>query len=105
LIYTETGQVCVVLTNPDRPRWTSAPTDEQVRAAFDGMVAYCGAYEVNAAEGYMVHHVEVDREPNLVGSKRKRYFSLSGNRLVLRPAPPLPPGVREWTVVWERVQE
>jgi hypothetical protein len=95
----------VVLTNPDRPRWTSAPTDAQVRAAFDGMVAYCGAYDVNAAEGYVVHHIEVDREPNLAGSERKRYFSLSGNRLVLRPAPPLPPGVREWTVVWERVQK
>ena len=106
LIYTETGNVCVVIVNSDRPRWTTAsPTDAQARAAFDGMVAYCGTFEVNAADGTVVHHIEMDREPHVAGSDRRRYFSISGNRLVLRPAPPLPPGVREWTVVWERVQK
>ena len=104
LIYTETGQMCAVIANPDRPRWRSAsPTDAEVRAAFEGLVAYCGSYEVNVLDGYVVHHIEMDREPNLAGSDRKRYFSISGNRLVLRPAPPLPPGVREWAIVWERV--
>ncbi len=105
IMYGETGRMCAVLANPDRPKWKSetAPLEAEVRAAFDGLVAYCGTYEVNEAEGYVVHHIEIDRVPNLAGTDRKRYFALSGGRLVLRPTPPLPAGVQEWTVEWERV--
>ena len=105
MMYSETGRMCAVLANPDRPRWKSvaAPAEAELRAAFDGLVAYCGTYEVNEAEGYVVHHIELDRVPNLAGTDRKRYYTLSGSRLVLRPAPPLPAGVKEWTVEWERV--
>lgn len=105
LMYSETGRMCAVLANPDRPKWKSeiAPVEAELRAAFDGLVAYCGTYEVHETEGYVVHHIEMDRVPNLAGTDRKRYFTLSGSRLVLRPAPPLPAGVKEWTVEWERV--
>jgi Lipocalin-like domain len=105
LMYSETGRVCVVLANSDRPKWKSEtdPKDSELRSAFDGLVAYCGTYEVNETEGSVVHHVEMDRVPNMAGKDRKRYYSLSGNKLVLRAAPPLPAGVREWTITWERV--
>ena len=105
LMYSETGRMCAVLANPDRPRWKSeaAQAEAELRAAFDGLVAYCGTYEVREAEGYVVHHIELDRVPNLAGTDRKRFFTLSGSRLVLRPAPPLPAGVKEWAVEWERV--
>lgn len=105
LIYSETGRMCALLANPDRPKWKSqtAPVEAELRTAFAGLVAYCGIYEVHEAEGYVVHHIEVDKVPNLAGTDRKRYFTLSGSRLVLRPAPPLPAGVKEWTVEWERV--
>ena len=106
LVYTESGRVCVVVGNPERSRWTSvqAPTEAEVRNAFDGLVAYGGTFEVNESERYVVHHIEVDRVPNLTGTDRKRFCSLSGNRLVLSAAPPLPAGVKEWTIVWERVR-
>jgi hypothetical protein len=106
LIYAESGRVCVVVGNPERARWASvqAPTDAEVRNAFDGLVAYAGTFEVNESERYVVHHIEVDRVPNLAGTDRKRFCSVSGNRLVLNAAPPLPDGVREWTIVWERVR-
>ena len=105
LIYTDTGQVGVVVNNPERARWASvqAPTEADLRNAFDGLVAYGGTFEVNEAERYVVHHIEVDRVPNLTGTERKRFCSFSGNRLVLRAAPPLPADVKEWTIVWERV--
>ena len=105
LIYTDTGQVCVVVNNPERSRWASvqAPTEPELRNAFDGLVAYGGTFEVNEAGRYVVHHIEVDRVPNLTGTDRKRFCSISGNRLVLRAAPPLPTDVKEWTIVWERV--
>ncbi len=105
LIYTETGQVCVVVGNPERSRWASAqaPTDKELRNAFDGLVAYAGTFEVNEAERYVVHHIEVDRMPNATGTARKRFCSISGNRLTLRAAPPLAGDVTDWTIVWERV--
>jgi hypothetical protein len=107
LMYSETGRMCAVLANPDRPKWKSetAPVEAELRSAFEGLVAYCGTYEVNEAEGYVVHHIELDRVPNLAGTDRKRHFTLSGRRLVLRPAPPLPAGVKEWIVEWERVEQ
>lgn len=103
-MYSDTGRMCAVLADPDRSKWVSeaTPSDAEVRAAFDGLVAYCGTFDVNEAEGYVVHHIEMDGVPNLAGTDRKRYFVLSGNRLVLRPVP-LPTGVQEWTVEWERV--
>jgi hypothetical protein len=105
LIYTESGRVCVVVGNPERSRWVSvqAPTEAEVHNAFDGLVAYAGTFEVNEAERYVVHHIEVDRVPNLSGADRKRFCSFSANQLVLRAAPPLPKDVTEWTIVWERV--
>src|SRR3974377_2208600 len=39
LVYTQGGQVCFVVGNPDRSRWASlqAPTDEDLRKAFEGL--------------------------------------------------------------------
>jgi hypothetical protein len=106
IMYSETGRMCAVLANPDRPKWKAetAPLEAEVRTAFDGLVAYCGTFEVNEAEGLVVHHIEMDRVPNLSGTDRKRYVALVGGRLVLRPTP-LPAGVQEWTVEWERVSK
>lgn len=105
LIYTKTGQVCVVVGNSERPRWQSpqTPTEGEVRNAFDGFTAYAGTFQVNEAERSVVHHIEIDRVPNSVGAERKRFCSLAGNRLTLKAAPPLPAGVQEWSIVWERV--
>jgi hypothetical protein len=105
LIYTQTGQVCVVVGNSERPRWKSlaAPTEAEVRSAFDGLTAYAGTFQVNEAEHSVVHHIEIDRVPNSVGAERKRFCTISGGRLTLKAAPPLPAGVQEWTIVWERV--
>ena len=104
VMYSDTGRVCAFLSNPDRPKWKSqnAPSEAELRAALDGMVAYCGSYEVNETDGYILHHVEMDKVPNVAGTDRKRYFTLSGNRLVLRPSS-LPEGIKEWTIEWERV--
>lgn len=106
IIYTATGQVCALLGNRDRPRWAvdGEPTAAEALAIPANMVAYCGTYTVDEAGGFVVHHVQIDLSPNRVGTDRKRFFSISGDRLVLRPAPPLPDGVREWTVTWERVR-
>jgi hypothetical protein len=40
-----------------------------VRSAFDGLVAYCGTYEVNENDGYIIHYVQMDRVPNAGGHR------------------------------------
>ena len=67
------------------------------------MVAYCGTYTVDEVAEVVIHHVEIDLSPNHVGIDRKRRFKLSGDRLELHPTP-LPAGMRDWTVAWERVR-
>jgi len=106
IIYTPTGQVCTQLGNSERPRWATDgnPTAAEALAIPANMVAYCGTYSLDEAGGFVVHHVQIDLSPNRIGTDRKRFFSIQGDRLVLRPAPPLPEGVREWTITWERVR-
>jgi hypothetical protein len=106
IIYTATGQVCALLGNSERPAWVDGdrPTAAEASVIPGNMVAYCGTYTVDEAGGFVVHHVELDISPNRVGTDRKRFFTISGDRLVLRPAPPLPRGVQDWTVTWQRVR-
>jgi hypothetical protein len=104
LMYGSTGRMCVILVNPDRPSWSSEdePTPDEIKSAIDGFVAYYGSYEVNESEGFVLHHIEAHIVPNWVGADQKRYFDLSGNRLTLKVAPPLPKGVVEYKFNWER---
>ena len=106
IIYTPTGQVCAMLGNSARARWIvgDRPTAAEALAIPGNMVAYCGTYTVDVAGGFVLHRVELDLSPNRSGTDRKRFFTISGDRLVLRPAPPLPEGVQDWTVTWQRVR-
>ncbi len=106
LMYSDAKRMCAVLMNPARPQWVvpSNPTEQEVRSAMNGLVAYCGTYDVDAGEGSVVHHVELDTVPNTIGTDRKRFFTITGNRLVLRLAPPLPEGVLESSLTRERVK-
>jgi hypothetical protein len=105
LIYSESGRMCAMLMDPSRVPWKAedSPTEAELRSTFEHFVAYCGRYEVSEKERAVIHHVEMDLTPNSAGSDRKRYAVLEGNRLELRPAEPLPPGVVEYTLTWERV--
>jgi Lipocalin-like domain len=105
ILYGDTGRLCVVNIDPSRAKWVneSAPTDAELRSAMKGLIAYAGRYEVHPADGYVIHHIEVDAVPNRVGSSQKRFFEFTGNRLILRPAPPHPPGIVDYLITWERV--
>jgi hypothetical protein len=112
IIYTDTGHMCYVLMNPNRPKWKSgtAPTPDEAVSGMGSNTefgAYCSSVEVHAKEGFVLHHVEIERVPNNVGTTRKRWFAFEGrNRMSLRIDPPeLPSGVVENTLMWERVQK
>lgn len=106
MIYSDANRMCAQFTNPSRPAWKSVaePTHEELRSMIDFMGAYCARYEVNVKEGYVLHHVEIDRVPNLSTGTRKRYFKLDGDRLVLTADPP-PQGTAGLTITWQRVRE
>lgn len=106
LIYSDTGHMCFVGMTPNRPRWKSpfAPTPkEALSATYPGAEGYCSTVEIHAKEGFVIHHIEIDTVPNVVGTDRKRWFTFEGpNRVSLRTDPP-PPGTVESTLIWERV--
>ena len=107
IVYGDTGRMCAMLVDPHRPKWASAtaPTPTEAVAALEAMFSYCGTYEVNARDGFVVHHVEIDKSPNNVGLHRKRRFTFEGtNRLTLRVEQPELPGITASTLVWERVE-
>ena len=109
LIYTDNGHMCYVAMNAQRPKWSSgaSPTPDEIVKSFNGFYAYCGAVEVHARAGFILHHVDIDKSPNFVGQTRKRWFKFDGpNRISLRidSAENNPPVV-ESTLIWERVQK
>jgi hypothetical protein len=106
IVYTATGQVCAMLGASQRARWAviDQPSAAEAGAIFENLIAYCGTYSVDEAGGFVVHHVEVDLSPNRTGTDRKRFFTITGDRLVLSAAPPLPEGVQALTITWERVR-
>jgi len=111
IVYTDASHMCFVAMNPNRPKWMSetAPTPEEALSGMgsSGFAAYCAAVEVHAKEGFVLHHVEIEKSPNVVGRTRKRWFTFQGpNRLMLRVDPPENNApVVEDTLVWERVQK
>jgi lipocalin-like protein len=107
LMYSASGRMCGVIIDPHRPAWKGRPPDEaEIRAAFDGLVAYCGTYDLHTDEGFVVHHVDIEKSPGSVGISRKRWFEFTGlNRLSLRVDPAENGAtVAESVLVWERVQ-
>src|SRR5262249_40233647 len=107
IIYTDTNHMCYVNMDPNRPKWKSerAPTEAEAMSGIMGFSAYCATVEIHANEGFVIHHVEIERSPNRIGIVRKRWFKFDGpNRVSLRiDTPELTPPVVESTLIWERV--
>ena len=108
LWYDARGHMSAMLMKPDRPPFASQDlrrgTDAEIRAAFDGFIAYFGTYTVDPAKRTVTHHVRGASYPNWVGGDQVRYYKLEGARLVLS-TPPIQIGGRpfETILVWERV--
>ncbi len=109
LIYTDTGQMAYLSMDPDRPKWgdSRAPTGPEAISAIIGVGAYSGTVEIHADEGFVLHHVELEKVPNNVGITRKRWFAFQGpDRLVLSLDPgELAPSIVETALTWERVSK
>jgi hypothetical protein len=105
-MYQRDGYMCADLVNPDRPKWGDPvhTTPEEKVAAADGSFAYCGRYEIDAAQKQIIHLPEVASDPGYVGSRQVRPFVFDGGRLVLSDVEKNDPAVARWKIVWEKVQ-
>lgn len=108
LIYDQEGRMAVQLMNPDRPAFHSedpfSASDEEIRAAFHGYMAYYGSYSVQWDEQIVTHHLTAASIPNWVGSDQVRIFEFSQNQLTLTTPPISLDGTDTVSVlVWERL--
>ena len=109
LIYTDVHRMCYVAMDPERAPWVSPvrPTPDEAVRTVDGLQAYCSRVEVNEAAGYVLHHIEIEKAPNLVGHDRKRWFTfVTSDELHLRiDRSEVQPPVVDDELVWARVSE
>lgn len=106
LMYQRDGHMCAELMNPDRPKSADPrhSTPEEKNAAAEGSFAYCGRYEIDATQDWIVHQPEVATDPDYVGSRQVRPFRFDGGRLILSDNEKNDPSVARWKIVWEKVQ-
>jgi len=89
LIYTPGGWMSGQLAATSRPPVDGddalgGPPDQRA-AAYSSYVAYWGRYQVVGDR--IIHHVDTSLIPGWAGVQQVRYFSLSGDVLVLRTPP------------------
>jgi hypothetical protein len=114
IMYDATGHMAAQVIALDRPKFASGNrlqgTQEEIKAAFEGYAAYFGPYEVNEAEGVVIHHVKASMFPNEVGGDNIRYYEFSGDRLTLIPTNIVdgkltPKSSATFRLIWERVKQ
>jgi lipocalin-like protein len=106
LMYQREGYMCAEIVNPDRPKWVDPahPTAEEKLAAADGTFAYCGRYEIDVKQQWIVHLPEVATGRGYMGSRQIRPYRFEGGRLILSDVENKDPSVARWRIVWEKVQ-
>jgi hypothetical protein len=91
IVYDRSGWMSVQIVSDPRPAvptadsregFMSAPTAEKVQAA-EGYYAYCGTWNVDAANGTVTHHIKQSLYPGERGENGVRKVVLDGDRLTL----------------------
>jgi hypothetical protein len=106
LMYQREGYMCAEIVNPDRPKWIAPAhaTPEEKLAAADGTFAYCGRYEIDVKQQWIVHLPEVATDPAYMGSRQIRPYRFESGRLILSDVERNDPSVARWTIVWEKTR-
>lgn len=108
LSYTADGYMSVNMMDSSRPKFASYDylkgTTDEIKAAFEGYIAYFGTFEILESHHLVSHKVEAAWFPNWVGQQQRRFYEFSGNRLHLSSLP-MPIGDGEYVaiLIWERV--
>jgi hypothetical protein len=88
LVYDSTGHMSAQVMRTPPPRFASGDdakgTDAEVRAAYDGFVAYFGTYRVDEAKSVVTHVVEGSLRPSYVGTDQPRPVELRDDALIIQ---------------------
>ena len=105
LMYNNDGYMSAALMASKRRRFVDMmkATTEEIEAAADTYVAYCGKYEVTKDK--VTHLPETSFIPNVVGEKQERFYKFEGDKLILS-TPPMTHGGKQHTayLTWKRVK-
>jgi len=108
MIFDAAGNFSAQLMRPGRPDFASDDllrgTDEEIRTAYQGFVAFWSKISVDDAKKEVSYEVEGSLFPNWIGHKNLRHFEFEGDRMTLK-TPPFTMGGQEITgvLIWERV--
>lgn len=93
IVYDATGHLHVqAMRTPATPRFAAGDdakgTDQEVRAAYDGYVAYFGTYEVDEAQSKVIHRVQGSLMPSYTGTDQPRPIKIVGDDLIIEGTTP-----------------
>ena len=112
IVYTREGFFSGQMMQKGRPKFAQARqsaaqkdfgSDAEVRAAFNGYVAYYCTYDVDELLGIVNHRIIGALLPNWEGQVNVRHYAFDGDILLLR-SPPMTVGGRQGRSVlhWQR---
>ena len=84
LVYDSGGHFSGQIQGQGRPLFESGNllkgAPEEIKAAFEGYVAYYGTYEVNEEAASLTHHVQGSLFPNWVGNTQTRLYEFKDEK-------------------------
>ena len=87
LIYSEPGFMATTLSLLSRPPFAEAAigggTLEEKAHAYDTIISYAGAFEVDEESTTVIHHVQYASAPHMVGQALRRTCIFDGDTLTL----------------------
>ena len=91
LMYDRSGCMSAQLVRRERSVFESgdqlAGTNEEIKSAFEGCVAYFGTFEIDETEGVVIHRIEGSMFPNWTDTEQRRFYDLEGDQLKIKTAP------------------
>jgi hypothetical protein len=104
ITYDPLGYMGVVLAWAAQPTVSRPePTVDEAAAALQRYNSYWGSYAVDEAANVVTHQTMGAVMPSFAGTNQQRRFTITGNRLALRPPPAA--GGDQRTLTWERVPD
>ena len=104
IMYDAAGYMGVVIQPPARPVWAGdEPAGEEAVGQLGTYTSYFGTFTVNAAEGYVTHHLQGNVRPPDAANNNQRFYEFSGDQLILMP-PSDDSGVKR-RIIWRRVPD
>jgi hypothetical protein len=104
IVYDPAGYMGVTIQSPNRPKFAGRqPTPEEARTALGTYTSYWGSFAVNEATDVVTHQTFGALSTAMSGTNQVRGFTISGNRLTLRP--PAAANGNQSSLTWERVPD